>query len=131
MHHKLLSLWSSSCQVGVCVCVYEQNQSRSVGGVAHTRFSCRRTDGRRSANLNAHPQFCRGHNNGSVYLLGKLWMVYSIRMKLSLITMAESHCLTCSKHSLCHHSNMIKAKSGRHVYILATLRPILFVNILP
>jgi len=36
----------------VTVCEYEQNPSRNVGEVAHTRFQ----DIRRSANLNAHPQ---------------------------------------------------------------------------
>ena len=43
---------------------YEQNPSRDVGGVAHTRFQDVHTDGwtyvQRSANLNALPQFCTG-----------------------------------------------------------------------
>ena len=62
-HPKLPSLWSFSCHIGHCVW-YEQNPSRDVGGVAHTRFQDVHTDGRtyvqRSANLNALPQFCTG-----------------------------------------------------------------------
>ena len=49
----------------VTVCGYEQNPSRGLGGVAHTRFRVIRTDIRLSANLNAHPQFCRGHKKQS------------------------------------------------------------------
>jgi len=51
----------------VTVCAYEQNPSRSVGGVAHTIFRVVRTygqtDKQKSANLNAQPQFCGGHTN--------------------------------------------------------------------
>ena len=36
---------------------YEQNPSRGVEGVAYKRLRVVR----RSANLNAHPQFCGGH----------------------------------------------------------------------
>jgi len=45
----------------VTVYGYEQNPLRGVGGVVHTRFRVVQTDGRRSANLNAHPQFCGRH----------------------------------------------------------------------
>ena len=54
----------------VTVYEYEQNISRDVGRVAHTRFwvvrSYEWTDVRRSANLNANPQFCAGHNNEQI-----------------------------------------------------------------
>jgi len=46
----------------VTVCGYEQNPSSGVGGVAHTNFRLYVRTDVRSANLNAHPQFCRGHN---------------------------------------------------------------------
>ena len=47
----------------VTVCGYEQNPSRGVGEVVHTRFLDIRTDGWRSANLNAHPQVWGLKNN--------------------------------------------------------------------
>ena len=54
----------------VTVCEYEQNASMSVG-VAHTRYIQRdlqmdvHTYVQRSANINAHPQFCQLINNAS------------------------------------------------------------------
>ena len=79
LHHvKIPPLRSSPCQVGQCVCWYEQNPSRGVRGVAQTRVrdvrTCRCMDGqtnahtyvRRSANLNVHPHW--GHKTGILWV---------------------------------------------------------------
>ena len=53
----------------VTVCEYEQNPSRSVGGVAHTRVWVVSTDGhmKKCKNLNAHTHMERGE--GRIYVI--------------------------------------------------------------